>query len=80
MTKKNHHQPKSSLQVDRKIFFLPIESSFIWTVVKHLQELTTTKMEHELRINAEVIRQYKANRVFFSIIGKLLTKSNQHAI
>ena len=59
---------------------LPIESSFIWTVIKHLQELTSTKMEHELRVNAEVIRQSKASRVFFSIVGKLLAKSNQHAI
>jgi len=63
-----------------KKIVLPIESSFIRTVIEYLQELTSTKMEHELRINAEVIRQSETRWIFFSIIGELLTKSDEHAI
>ena len=55
---------------------LPIEGRFIWTIIEYLQELTSTKMEHELRINAEIISQSEASRVFFSIIGEFLTKSD----
>jgi hypothetical protein len=58
----------------------PIESSLIWTVIKHLQELTPPQMEHKLRINTKIIRQPKARWVLLPIVRKLLTKSNQHPI
>ena len=79
MTKINYQPKTSLLVVGRKK--LPKEISFIWTVIKHLQELTSMKIEHELRlVNAEVIHQSKTSQVFFSIISKILAKSNKHAI
>jgi len=54
-------------------WYIPIERGLIGTVVKYLQELTPPKMKHELRINAEVIRQPEADRVLLSVVCKLLT-------
>ena len=34
----------------------PVERSFIGTVIEDLQELTASEMEHELRVDAEVVR------------------------
>lgn len=58
----------------------PIERSLVRTVIEHLQELTPPQMEHKLRINTEIIRQPKARRVLLSIIGKLLTKPDEHSV
>lgn len=51
---------------------LPVESSLIWRVVEDLQELTSPQMEHELRIDAEIVREPETRRVFFSVIRELL--------
>jgi len=59
---------------------IPVESSFIWRVVENLQELTSTQVEHELRINGEILSQLEARWVLFSVLRKLLTQSNQHPI
>lgn len=37
-------------------------------------------MEHELWVDAEVVRQPKARRVFLSIVCKLLTQPDKHTI
>lgn len=58
----------------------PVECSLIWTVVEHLQELTSTQVEHKLRVNTEIVRQPEARRVFLPIICELLTQSNEHAV
>ena len=59
---------------------LPIESSFIRTIIEDLQELTPTKMEHELRIDTEVICQSEACGIFFPVVGEFLTQANEHAV
>ena len=60
--------------------FLPIEGGLIRTVVEHLEELTSPEMEHKLRVDAEIVRESKACRIFLSVVGKFLAKSNQHSI
>ena len=37
-------------------------------------------MEHELRVDTEVISEAEARRVFLPIIGELLAQSNEHAV
>jgi len=34
----------------------PVENCFVRTVVEHLKELTSSEMEHELRVEAEILR------------------------
>jgi len=58
----------------------PVERGLIWTVIKHLQELTSPQVEHELRINTKVIGQPEARGVFFPVIGKLLAQTDKHTI
>jgi hypothetical protein len=60
--------------------YIPVERRLIRTVVEHLQELAPTQMEHELRVNAEVIPQPEACRILLPIIRKLLAQPNQHSI
>jgi hypothetical protein len=59
---------------------LPVESGLVRTVIKDLQKLTPPEMEHELRIDAEIVRQSEARRVFFPVVGKFLAKPDQHPI
>jgi hypothetical protein len=59
---------------------IPVESSLIWRVVENLQELTSTQVEHELRIDREILSQLETRWIFFSVFSKLLTQSNQHPI
>ena len=59
---------------------IPVESSLIWRVVENLQELTSTQVEHELRINREILSQLETRWIFFSVFSKLLTQSNQHPV
>ena len=59
---------------------IPVESSLIGRVVEYLQELTSTQVEHELRINREILSQLETRWVLFSVLRKLLTQSNQHPI
>lgn len=58
----------------------PIESSLIRRIIKHLEELTPPQVEHELRINHEIIVEPEACWIVLSVIGELLTKSDQHTI
>ena len=59
---------------------IPVVSSFIRRVVEHLQELTPPQMEHELRINHEIVVQPKARRVVLPVLCELLTQPDQHPI
>lgn len=59
---------------------LPVKRCLVRTVVKHLQELTTPQVEHELWVNAEIVRQPKARWVFLPVVRKLLTQPDQHTI
>jgi len=52
---------------------LPVERSFVRTVIKDLKELRASKMEHELRIQREVFTDPEAGGVIFRIFAKLLT-------
>lgn len=58
----------------------PIESGLIRRVIEDLEELTSSKMKHELRIDHKVIVQSKRTRVILPILCKLLTKSDKHSI
>jgi hypothetical protein len=59
---------------------LPVESSLVWRIVEDLQELTSPKVEHELRINREIRSQGETRRILLSVLCKLLTQTNQHPI
>ena len=58
----------------------PVESRLVWTVIEDLQKLTSTEMEHELRINTEIIREPEACRILLSIVRELLAQSDEHPI
>ncbi|RUS28971.1 hypothetical protein BC938DRAFT_481224 [Jimgerdemannia flammicorona] len=60
--------------------FIPIESRFIWRVIKHLQELTPPQMEHELRVDGEIFRQPERLGLVLAIVGKLLAQTDKHTI
>jgi len=59
---------------------IPVEGSLVRTVIEHLQELTSSKMEHKLRIYAEIIAEAEGSGVFLPIISELLTQPDKHAI
>ena len=60
--------------------YSPIEGSLIRTVIKDLQELTSAEVEHELGVDAEVVRKSEAGWVFLPVIGELLTESDKHTV
>lgn len=60
--------------------YSPIEGSLIRTVIKDLQELTSSEMEHELGIDTEVVCKSETGWVFLPVIGKLLTESDKHSV
>jgi hypothetical protein len=62
----------------KKIFFkeeikLPIEGRFIRTIVKDLQELRSPEVEHELRVEGEVVGQAKTVWIVFAVLTEFLT-------
>jgi|FrelakmetLWP11LW_1041352.scaffolds.fasta_scaffold337267_1 hypothetical protein len=54
-------------------FYLPVERGFIWTVVEDLQELRPPEVEHELRVEGEVVRQTETVWIVLRIFAKFLT-------
>jgi hypothetical protein len=42
---------------------MSVECSLIWRVVEYLQELTTSEVEHELRVEREVLFQSDSARL-----------------
>ena len=43
--------------------YLPVKGRFVRRVIEDLQELASTKMEHELRVDAESLAQLETRRV-----------------
>ena len=60
--------------------FLPVKGRFVWTVVEDLQELRSSHVEHELRVQGEVVRKPEAVRIVFVVLAKLLTQPDQHPV
>lgn len=58
----------------------PIESRLVGRIVEYLQELTSSKVEHELRVNAEALGQLETRWILLAVIGELLTEPDEHAI
>ncbi len=63
-----------------QIVSVPVKRRFVGTVVEHLQELTSPQMEHELGVDAEIVRQAEACRVLLPVISELLAKTDKHSI
>lgn len=59
---------------------LPVEGRFIRAVIKDLEELASAQMEHKLGVDAEVVRQSEARRIFLPVVRELLAQANQHAV
>lgn len=57
---------------------LSIECSLIRTVIEDLQELAPTQMEHQLRVDAEVVAQAEAGGVLLPIIRERLARSVEY--
>jgi len=63
----------------RKSFFfqeeieLPIEGRFVRTVVKDLQELRSPEVEHELRVEGEVVGKAETVWIVFAVLAEFLT-------
>lgn len=64
----------------REMNCVPIVSGFIRRVVEDLQELTPPQMEHELRVNHEVVVESETARIVLPVLCKLLTQPDQHPI
>ena len=62
------------------IEYMSVESSFIRGVVEDLQKLTPPKMEHELRIQGEVLLQPKRRRVVLPVFRKPGAKTDEHSV
>ncbi len=57
----------------------PVKRRFVRTIVKNLQKLRSSQMEHKLRIKCEVFWEPKATWIILVVITKFLTlkkKSN----
>jgi hypothetical protein len=39
----------------------PVKGGLVWTVIEDMKELASPQVEHELRIDAKVVRQSKAH-------------------
>ena len=52
---------------------LPIKRRFVRTVVKDLQELRSPEVEHELRVEGEVVGQTETVRIVFAVFAEFLT-------
>lgn len=59
---------------------MSVKSGFIWGIVKHLQELASAQMEHELRVEGEVLLQTERGRVILPVIGKSGAETDEHAV
>ena len=57
-----------------------VKGRLVWRVVEHLEELRTTKMEHELRVNGKVGSELERRGIFFAIFRKLLAQPDEHTI
>ena len=55
---------------------VPIEARFVRAVVEDLEELRPPKVEHELRVEGEVVRQPEAVGVVLVELAELLTLKN----
>ena len=49
---------------------VPVEGCLIGRVVEDLQELRTTQVEHELRVECEVLLQAEAAGVVLAVFGE----------
>jgi hypothetical protein len=58
----------------------PVESCLIGRVVEDLQELTSSEVEHELRVDHEVVVEPERRRVVLPVLGELLAEANQHPV
>lgn len=76
MTSGQRLGPRIRLEVGH----LPIERRFIRTVVEYLQELTSAKVEHELRVDAEVVAEPEARWVLLPVLRELLAQPDKHTI
>lgn len=63
-----------------RVEHMTVEGSFVGRVVEDLQELRSTQMEHELRVDAEVFSQTERGRVVLAIVGKLLAEPDEHTV
>ena len=61
----NHDQRVAHILVVENV---AIESSFIRRVVENLEELTSSQVEHELRVESKVLFQSEGGWVIFAII------------
>ena len=57
-----------------------IEGGLVRAVVEHLEKLGPSQMEHELRIQGEVLRQSEAVWTVLVVFPELLAKSDQHPV
>mmetsp|Transcript_5308 Transcript_5308/g.15424 ORF Transcript_5308/g.15424 Transcript_5308/m.15424 type:complete len:239 (+) Transcript_5308:500-1216(+) len=73
----NHDQRVRRILLDQVV---TMPGSFIGTGVEHIQELRSSKMEHELRIHAEFRCQVETGRIVRSVLGKFGTQPNQGPI
>jgi hypothetical protein len=74
----NESVSKRNAQLRRN--YAPVKCSFIWTVVEHLQELTSAQVKHKLGIYTKVVRQSEARGVLLPIICELLAQVDKHAV
>ena len=56
---------------------IPVECRFVRTVVEDLDELRSSQVEHELRVESEVLLNPETLRIVFRIFAKLLTLFKQ---
>lgn len=56
---------------------LPIEARFVRAVVEDLEELRPPEVEHELRVEGEVVRKPEAVGVVLVELAELLTLKNK---
>ena len=58
----------------------PVERCLVGRVIEHLQELASPEVEHELRVDAEVVRQPEAHRVVLPAVHEPLAQADEHAV
>ena len=68
---------RNTSAVEDKLHNWPVVGCFIRAVVKHLQELRATQVEHELGVQREVVCEAERVGVVLVILPKLLTLHNR---